>query len=109
MVLMTSNELSYVEDKLFLQTNLSTVLRPIVEEIYKKYKTSYELFPYLHEAKFGMMYCDMVLKNQSNEKPNYKAIMHYTKELHQTTYYMYRKQVLVYIASVLKAKKAIAE
>ena len=34
---MTSNELSYVEDKLFLQTNLSTVLRPIVEEIYKKY------------------------------------------------------------------------
>ena len=98
---MTRNERSYLEDKLFLQTNLNPVLRNCIEEIYNEYKTIRKRYPSMHESIFGMLYCEMILTNESNEKPNYKEIRKYTKEP-QTTYYTYRKVVLEYIGMKIK-------
>lgn len=100
-IFMTQSERSYLEEKLFLQTNLNPVLRACIEGIYNEYKAIRKRYPSMHEAKFGMLYCEMILKNESNEKPNYKEIRKYTKEP-QTTYYTYRKVVLEYIGKKMK-------
>lgn len=105
---MTSAERTYLEEKVFLQSNLNDDLKSAIKEIYKKYKDALEMFPALHEAKFGMLYCKMILNNETNEVPHNKTIMAYTKET-QTSYYMYRKQVLGYIWKTLKSKKIVAD
>ena len=105
---MTSAERTYLEEKLFLQTNLDTKLRSTIKNIYEQYKNTCDIFPDMHEAKFGMLYCRMILENNTNEMPNYKTIIFYTKES-QTSYYMYRKQVLAYICKTLKSKKIVAD
>lgn len=104
---MTSAERTYLEEKIFLQTNLDKRLNEAIKEIYHKYKEAVNMFPALHEAKFGMLYCKMILSN-SDDVPHSKTIMAYTKET-QTSYYMYRKQVLNYIWKTLKTKKIVAD
>lgn len=105
---MTQSERTYLEEKLFLQTNLDTKLRSTIKNVYEQYKSTCDIFPDMHEAKFGMLYCRMILENDTNEMPHYKSIIFYTKES-QTSYYMYRKQVLNYISKVLKKENAVAE
>ncbi len=104
---MTSAERTYLEEKIFLQTHLDSSMRDAIKEIYKKYKDALEMFPALHEAKFGMLYCKMILNNNT-DVPHSKTIMAYTKET-QTSYYMYRMQVLGYIWKTLKSKKIVAD
>ena len=105
---MTQSERTYLEEKIFLQTNLNTKLRSAIKSIYEQYKNTCDIFPDMHEARFGMLYCRMILENNSNEMPHYKSIIFYTKET-QTSYYTYRKQVLNYINKVLKKENAVAE
>ena len=105
---MTQSERSYLEEKLFLQTNLNPELRKCIEEIYNEYKTIKKRYPSMHEAKFGMRYLKMILSNKSNEKPNYKEIRRYTKEP-QTTYYTYRKMVLEYIDIKIKEQNSTSD
>ena len=105
---MTQSERSYLEEKLFLQTNLNPQLRSCIRKIHNQYQETCDIFPDMHEARFGMLYCRMILDNTSNEMPNYKSIIHYTKES-QTSYYLYRKQVLNYISKVLKSKNAVTD
>ena len=105
---MTQSERSYLEEKLFLQTNLNPVLRNCIEGIYNEYKNISTRYPSMHEAKFGMRYLKMILSNQSNEKPNYKEIRRYTKEP-QTTYYTYRKMVLEYIGIKIKEQNSTSD
>ena len=104
---MTSAERTYLEEKIFLQTPLDNEMRDAIKEIHKRYKDALEMFPALHEAKFGMLYCKMILNNNT-DVPHSKTIMAYTKET-QTSYYMYRKQVLGYIWKTLKSKKIVAD
>lgn len=101
-VIMTQNERSYLEEKLFLQTNLEPKLREIIEKAYEQYDNSCKMFPNLHEPKFGKLYCQMILENKSNELPKFKEIIAYTKET-QTTYYMLRKEVLTYLNTIVNA------
>ena len=89
---MTQSERTYLEEKLFLQTNLDTKLRSTIKNVYEQYKSTCDIFPDMHEAKFGMLYCRMILENDTNEMPHYKSIIFYTKES-QTSYYMcYKRQ-----------------
>lgn len=99
--IMTRTERSDLEKELFLQTNLNPALHKCIENIYYEYKLISIRYPSMHEAKFGMLYCKMILSNKRNKKPNYKKIMNYTKET-QTTYYTYRRTVLEYIGKKIK-------
>ena len=105
---MTQRERSYLEDKLFSQTNLNPVLHACIEGIYNEYKATRKRYPSMHEPIFGMLYCEMILTSESNEKPNCKEIRKYTKEP-QTTYYTYRKMVLEYIGIKIKEQNSTSD
>ena len=93
---MTQTQRTYLEEKLFRETNKDAKLKDVVKRVFEKYKSITEIMPDNHEAKFGVLYCEMKLKNSSKIKPNFTQIIKYTRET-QTTYYAYRKSVLNHI------------
>lgn len=95
---MTRAERTYLEEKLF--TNLDNDLRLRVEKLLQKYEEMHQMFPDIHEVNFGIKFCNLILKHKSNKKPNYKYLIFQTHET-QTSYYLYRKQILEHINSIV--------
>ena len=99
--MLSKTELDYLETKLFLQTNLDPILHAFIMKIYNRYKSMYDLVPEIHEIRFRMRYCKLLLENHKNEQIDPKTIIAATEE---TTHYyrLYRKKALNYIYDTLK-------
>ena len=108
LTLISASELDYLENILFLQTNLDPYLHSCIIKIYNKYKFIYDLAQEIHETRFIIRYCKLLLENQKNEKIDSELIIAVTEETRHD-YYLYRKRTLNIIYETLKNELAVTE
>ena len=106
--MINKSDLDNLENRLFLQTNLDQKLQSFIMKLYNKYKFIYDLAPEVHEIRFNMRYCKMLLENKKNEPIVSESIIAATEETRHD-YYFYRKRVLISIHEALKNELAATD
>ncbi len=92
-----------LEQELFYKAHYDPEVKDIVLKRLENYKKLY-IENEVHEAEFGMKYCEALLQSGGTRIP-YKKLMEATGNEPTTSYYFYRRLVLEKINKELKAAR----